>query len=937
VDNDKIILKKVCVHNLKGVNLTLNKNELIVFTGVSGSGKSSLAFDTIYVEGQRRYVESLSTFARRQLGDLAKPDVEEVTGISPTISIEQKTVGRNPRSTVGTITEIYDYLRVLYARVGTPHCPVSGEPVTPQSRERIIKSVQHLSPRAKIVILAPYARNKKSEFREDFQDLIRKGYTHARIDGKFVNLTDQLLLDGNVLHDVDIVIDRLTIDASAHSRIADSISQALQIGQGICIVFDDATEEELLFSMHAYSPQSGLSYRSLEPQDFSYNSPTGMCPRCQGMGHIEEFDLKQVIDPSLSIAEDCCSIASSYETVRYGNIYNNLAKQYGFNVYTPWKKLSAEAKKVFLEGTEKKWTRMQFTHPVTGARWTDHIQWKGILYDAHSRFNEAKSDAYRKKMQLLMSFQVCPACQGDRIKPYPAATRLQGKRIREVTAMTIAECQQFFKELSLTSQEFQIAEELLKEILQRFAFLIEVGLHYLTLDRTSPTLSGGEAQRVRLASQIGCGLVGITYILDEPSIGLHPRDNRKLIETLKHLRDMGNTVIVVEHDEETIWEADHVVDFGLGAGVKGGEIIVNGTLKTLLQHPQSITGAYLSGRRHIPLPLKRKRPSKEFLEIIGAKHHNLKNIHVKIPLGLFVAVTGVSGSGKSSLITDILYPALSNALHHGEHQIGAHGSIKGLQFIDKVIAIDQSPIGRNPRSNPSTYVKIFDDIRELYSQLPESKARGYKAGRFSFNVKDGTCTQCEGMGQIKIDMDFMEDAWIDCTLCKGKRFNPETLSILYKGLNIFDVLQMDVAEAAEFFSSIPTIHHKLQTLQQVGLDYIKLGQSSTTLSGGEAQRIKLAKELVRPANGKTIYILDEPTTGLHLYDIQHLLKVLQALVAKGHTVLVIEHHMEVVKTADWVIDLGPEGGAEGGYLIATGSPEKWLYYPHLQAMLLKKL
>jgi len=922
MNHEQIILKKVHVHNLKGVDLTLNKNELIVFTGVSGSGKSSLAFDTIYTEGQRRYVESLSSFARRQMGELVKPDLEHASGISPTISIEQKTAGRNPRSTIGTLTEIYDYLRVLYARVGVPHCPVSGEPVKPQSRERIIKSVQNLPSRTKIIILAPYARSKKAEFREDFQELIRKGYMRIRVDGNIANLTDDLTLDGNVAHDIDVVIDRLTIEANAQSRIADSITQALHLGQGICSVLTTETGEEQLFSMHAFSQKSGLSYTSLEPHDFSFNSPSGMCPRCSGMGTTHEFNLDLIINPALSIAEDCCSVASSYQTVRYGNIYTNLAEQYHFSVNTPWKKLSTEAKKVFLHGTDKKWTRMRFIHPVTGAQWVDHVQWRGVLHDAHSRFAEAKSDNYRKKMQALMSIQTCPECQGEKIKPYPAATLLHGKRISTLTGMTVADCHLFLQELQLSPQETIIAEELLKEISHRLQFLLEVGLHYLNLDRTAPTLSGGEAQRVRLASQIGSGLVGITYILDEPSIGLHPRDNRKLIDTLKHLRNIGNTVIVVEHDEETIWEADRIVDFGPGAGVKGGEILVNGNIAALLENKQSMTGAYLSGRQQIAIPSKRRKPMGIYLKVIGAQHHNLKKLNVSLPLGLFIAITGVSGSGKSSLISDILYPALSNLLHGGEHVVGAHQAIEGTEALDKVIAIDQSPIGRNPRSNPATYIKLFDEIRDLFSQLPESQARGYKPGRFSFNVKEGSCSQCEGMGQIKVDMDFMDDAWIDCPLCKTKRFNSETLSVLYKGKNIYDILEMSVAEALEFFENIPIIRHKLQTLTQVGMDYIKLGQSSTTLSGGEAQRIKLAKELVRPATGKTLYILDEPTTGLHFHDIKHLLEVLQALVAKGNTVLVIEHNMDVVKTTDWIIDLGPEGGEGGGRLIAEGTPEK---------------
>lgn len=922
VKEKQICLKKVKVHNLKSVDLTLDTNQLIVFTGVSGSGKSSMAFDTIYVEGQRRYVESLSTFARRQLGEMAKPDLEHASGISPTISIEQKSAGKNPRSTVGTMTEIYDYLRVLYARIGVPHCPVSGEAVMPQSRERILKTIQSIPQGTKLAILAPFAKAKKAEFKEDFQELLRKGYMRARVDGKILSLDDDVTLDGNVAHDVDVVIDRLTVNQDNMSRIAEALTEALNLGNGVMSVLYLDTDEEQLFSMHAYSPKSGLSYSSLEPHDFSFNSPSGMCPHCNGLGVVNQFDLEKIIDPSLSIAEDCCSVGSSYQTVRYGNIYDNLANIYGFSVHTPWKKLSEEAKKIFLYGTEKKWTRMTFIHPVTGATWTDHIQWRGVLYEAQSRFAEAKSDLYRKKMQKIMSEQVCPVCQGERLKQYPAATLLNGKRISALTAMTIEDCLEFFNHLVLTKNEEFIADELLKEIRQRLMFLVEVGLGYLTLKRTSPTLSGGESQRVRLASQIGCGLVGITYVLDEPSIGLHPRDNKKLIHTLKHLRDMGNSVIVVEHDEETIWEADRIVDFGPGPGSRGGNIVVNGTLRDLLEHKDSITAGYLNGTLTIPIPKKRRKAKKEFLEISAATHHNLKKVSVKIPLGQFIAVTGVSGSGKSSLISDILYPSLSNHLHKGEHTVGAHKEIAGKDNIDKVIAIDQSPIGRNPRSNPATYIKLFDEIRDLFCMLPESKARGYKPGRFSFNVKEGACPQCEGMGMVKVDMDFMEDAWVDCPLCKTKRFDEETLSIHYKGKNIYDVLEMEVAEALEFFANIPSIKHKLETLQKVGMDYIKLGQSSTTLSGGEAQRIKLAKELVRPSTGNTLYILDEPTTGLHFHDIKQLLSVLHELVERGNTVLVIEHNMDVVKTADWIIDLGPEGGEKGGEIVATGTPEK---------------
>lgn len=881
-----------------------------------------MAFDTLYVEGQRRYVESLSTFARRQMGELNKPEMEHASGITPTIAIEQKTAGRNPRSTVGTLTEIYDYMRVLYARVGIPHCPVSGEAVLPQSRERIIKLVQSLPEKTKLIILAPFVKGKKGEFKEDFQDLLRKGFTRARIDGKIVQLDEEISLDGRVAHDIDIVIDRLVVQSDTLSRIAESITSALTFGNGICSVLQVDSEDEQLFSMHAYSPKSGLSYSSLEPHDFSFNSPAGMCPRCSGLGICTEFDLDKVIEPNKSIAEDCCLVASPYETVRYGNIYDNLARLYDFSVSTPWKKLSPQAQKVFLYGTEKKWTRMQFTHPVTGARWVDHIRWQGVLHDAHERFTAATSDNYRKKMRKLMHEQICPECHGQRLKPYPAATLLEGKRISELTSMTVGECLAFFESLRLSPTEQRIAEDLVKEITERLRFLIEVGLHYLTLDRTAPTLSGGEAQRVRLASQIGSGLVGITYVLDEPSIGLHPRDNKKLIHTLQHLRDLGNTVVVVEHDEETIWAADQVVDFGPGPGSRGGKIVVNGDLEKLLNCKGSLTGAYLRGDKRIAIPKKRRKPNGESIAIKGASHHNLKDVTVKIPLGVFVAITGVSGSGKSSLITEILYPALFNHLHEGEHPVGAFKEITGMDALDKVIAIDQSPIGRNPRSNPATYIKLFDEIRDLFSQLPESKARGYKPGRFSFNVREGSCSQCAGIGMVKVDMDFMEEAWVECSLCQAKRFDPETLSVFYKGKNIYDVLEMDVSQALEHFANIPSIKHKLETLQQVGLEYIKLGQSSTTLSGGEAQRVKLAKELVKIATGRTLYIFDEPTTGLHFHDIQHLLSVLQELVGRGNTVLVIEHNMDIVKTADWIIDLGPEGGAGGGEIVATGTPEK---------------
>jgi excinuclease ABC subunit A len=916
----KIVLKKVKVHNLKSVDLDLNHNELIVFTGVSGSGKSSLAFDTIYIEGQRRYVESLSTYARRHLGDLTKPDAELISGISPTIAIEQKTAGRNPRSTVGTITGIYDFMRVLFARIGIAHCPVSGEVVTPQSAEQILRTIRELPQGTRLILLAPFAKNKKAEFKEDFAELVRKGYTRVRLDGKIIDLSEEVKIDGKVAHDVDIVIDRLGVTPEEDNRLAEAVSQALEAGQGLMSILQADSGKETLFSQHAFSPKSGLSYGPLEPSDFSFNHPNGMCPTCQGLGMIQEFDLQKIINPDLSIAEDCCSISSSYKTVRYGNIYDNLSRLYGFDVHTPWKNLPEKGKKVLLYGTEKKWTEMRFVHPHKRSRWTEYVQWRGILHEGKERFNQAQSDLYRAKMKELMHESICSDCQGQKIRPYPAAATVGKKKIAEITGMAVDDALQFFQNLKLGKQERTIGEELLKEVVQRLEFLNGVGLHYLSLERTAPTLSGGESQRVRLASQIGSGLVGATYVLDEPSIGLHPRDNHKLLQTLKSLRDKGNTVIVVEHDEETIRSADTIVDVGPLAGQFGGKIIVKGDLHALLSSPESLTGAYLSGKKQIPVP--KRRSFTNALKIEKASHHNLKQIDVEIPLKVLVAVTGVSGSGKSSLITDTLYPLLSNHLHHAQLPVGKHKALRGIDQIDKVIAIDQTPIGRTPRSNPATFIKLFDEIRDLFSNLPQSVAQGYKAGRFSFNVKDGSCPHCSGMGMIKIDMDFMEDEWVPCEHCKGQRFDSNTLSILYRGKNIFEVLELTVAEGAEFFSAIPSLKTKLDTLLDVGLDYIKLGQPSPTLSGGEAQRIKLAKELSRPSSGNTLYILDEPTTGLHFHDIKKLIDVLQKLVERGNTVLVIEHNMDLVKTADWIIDLGPEGGKGGGEIVAVGTPEK---------------
>ncbi len=912
----KIVLRKVKVHNLKSVDLTLDPFQLIVFTGVSGSGKSSLAFDTIYTEGQRRYVESLSTYARRHMGDFPKPDADRIEGISPTIAIEQKTAGRTPRSTVATMTGIYDFLRVLFARASVAHCPVSGEPVAPQSSAHILAALSELPKGTKLVILSPYARGKKAEFKDEFAELQRKGFTRVRLDGQIVELTENLSIDKQKPHDVDLVIDRIVLPDN--DRLKEAVSQALELGAGLMSALKGESKEELLFSQHAYAKKSGLSYPPLEPHDFSFNHPIGMCPTCQGLGIARAFRLDKIIDPNLSIADNCCSIAPSYTTVRYGNIYDNLARIYGFKIETPWKKIPEKGKEAFLNGIDAKWTRMIFTHPHKRSRWTEYVQWRGVLREALDRYEAATSDVYRQKMEPLMEEAICPSCKGSRIKPYPAAAEVGEKTIQDVTAMPIEEAAAFFKKVKRTT----ISEELLKEIQHRLEFLLGVGLGYLTLDRTAPTLSGGEAQRVRLASQIGSGLVSTTYVLDEPSIGLHPIDNNRLLKTLKALRDKGNTVIVVEHDAETIFAADTVVDIGPLAGSEGGEVLYAGPVEGLLKCERSITGDYLAGRRHVTLPKKKRKPTKEALTIKDATHHNLKKVTVSIPLGLFVSVTGVSGSGKSSLISDILFPALTNELQGGEMRVGAHKSIEGIKLVDKVIGIDQTPIGKTPRSNAATYIKLFDEIRDLFSQLPESLSLGYKPGRFSFNVKEGSCPHCSGMGMVKIDMDFLDDQWTTCSHCEGKRFDDKTLAIHFKGKSIHDVLEMPVAEAAQFFDSIPSIKTKLETLLKVGLDYLKLGQPSPTLSGGEAQRIKLAKELCRPSTGKTVYLLDEPTTGLHFHDIGKLIEILQSLVDRGNTVIVIEHNMDFVKATDWIIELGPEGGAGGGKILAEGPPEK---------------
>ena len=923
---EKLVIRGAREHNLKDVSLELPRDALIVFTGLSGSGKSSLAFDTIFAEGQRRYVESLSAYARQFLGQMDKPDVDFIEGLSPAVSIDQKSTNRNPRSTVGTITEVYDYLRLLFARAGRPHCPSCGKAVSRQSPQQIVDQILTMPATTKFQVLAPVVRERKGEFVDLFSDLITQGYSRARVDGETIQLAEAPKLKKQEKHTIEVVVDRLTAKAESKSRLTDSIETALKLASGLVILdFVDAKgdEKERVFSEHLACHDCNLSFEELEPRSFSFNSPFGACPECSGIGTKLEVDEELIIpDDSISINDGAIAPWAGGQSSEYFlRLLEALAGEMKFSLDTPWKKLSVKAKDAVINGFDYE-VHVKYKNRYGRVR-NYSTGFEGVIPFIHRRHSETDSDYSREKYEAYMRETPCPACKGARLKPEVLAVTIGGKSIAEVCLLSIDDCASFLKGIELNSREAQIAERVMKEVHARLGFLLDVGLDYLSLDRPAATLSGGEAQRIRLATQIGSGLVGVLYVLDEPSIGLHQRDNRRLIDTLTRLRNLGNTLIVVEHDEETIRTADWVVDIGPGAGEHGGKVVVSGSYEDLIASKESITGAYLSGRKSIEIP-KTRRPvdPKRKLVVKGAKENNLKDIEVEIPLGLFVSVTGVSGSGKSTLVNDILYTTLANKLNGARLVPGRHRTVTGIDQLDKVVHVDQSPIGRTPRSNPATYTGVFDKVRALFAETSEAKVRGYQQGRFSFNVKGGRCENCSGDGTITIEMNFLPDVYVPCEVCHGARYNRETLEVHYKGKTIAEVLDMPIEIAHEFFESVPTIARYLKTLCDVGLGYVRLGQSAPTLSGGEAQRVKLATELQRRSTGRTIYVLDEPTTGLHFEDVNKLLGVLKRLVETGNTVVVIEHNLDVIKSSDWVIDMGPEGGFRGGLVVAQGTPEE---------------
>jgi len=917
-----IKIKGARENNLKNIDVDIPRDKLVVITGLSGSGKSSLAFDTIYAEGQRRYVESLSAYARQFLGLMEKPNVEYIEGLSPAISIDQKTTSKNPRSTVGTITEIYDYLRLLYARIGLPHCPNCGKPITKMSVDQITDNVMSLPMGSKIQVLAPVIRGKKGEHVKVFEDARKNGFVRVRVDGNMHDLAEDITLDKQKKHSIEVVVDRLVIKEGIEKRVAESIETASNIANNL-VVFNVNENEDILFSQNYACPDCGISIEEIEPRQFSFNSPFGACPRCAGLGTLLEIDPKLVIpDPSKSLNDGAikCVGWNSANEDNYSTIYlKALAHHYDFSMDTPFSELSDKVKNIILYGTNGE--RFSVKYEKTYGSGDFLSTFEGIINSLMRRYKETNSQSMKEYYEGLMSNTVCPVCEGKRLKRESLAVTVGNKNIYELTNLSVLQMKNFFNKLKMTKKEETISYQILKEIRARLNFLVNVGLDYLTLGRASATLSGGEAQRIRLATQIGSGLTGVLYILDEPSIGLHQKDNEKLIDTLKNLRDLGNTLIVVEHDEDTMYAADQIIDIGPGAGVHGGQVIAQGSVEDIKKNENSITGAYLSGRKKIEVPITRRKGNGNVIKIIGASENNLKNINVEFKQGVFTCVTGVSGSGKSSLVNEILYKSLANKLNRANLVPGKHKSIKGYETLDKVINIDQSPIGRTPRSNPATYTGVFDQIRKLFAETNEAKIRGYNQGRFSFNIKGGRCESCSGDGIIKIEMHFLPDVYVPCEVCKGKRYNRETLEVRYKGKNISEVLNMTVEEALEFFKNIPSIKNKIQTLFDVGLGYIKLGQPSTTLSGGEAQRIKLATELSKRSTGKTLYILDEPTTGLHTEDVSKLVNILDRLADTGNTIVVIEHNLDVIKCADYIIDLGPLGGEKGGTIVAFGTPE----------------